>query len=134
MSRYLSALKVSENIAVEKLKNLKNLPLTSLLGSLGAPPALFEIKQAANDNRTEALQAALVDPDSVLSGYMAITEDRGLTPPDGDDRRTCRQCANLRGDVCLVASPGGAVSANRGYRPAANLLQRCDVFEGREAR
>lgn len=42
-----------------------------------------------------------------------------------DDRRTCRQCINLRGMVCLIAQPGGPVSAMRGYRPAApDLLRR----------
>jgi hypothetical protein len=37
--------------------------------------------------------------------------------PDTDDRRTCEQCANLRGIVCSVARPGGVVSAVVGHRP-----------------
>lgn len=46
-----------------------------------------------------------------------------------DDRRTCRQCINLRAMVCLIAQPGGPVSAMRGYRPAApDLLRRCEAF------
>lgn len=46
-----------------------------------------------------------------------------------DDRRTCRQCLNLRGMACLIAQPGGPVSAMRGYRPAApDLLRRCEAF------
>lgn len=52
-----------------------------------------------------------------------------LPPTDTDDRRTCRDCANLRAGICSVAEPGGAVSANRGYRPAPDLLQRCEGFE-----
>jgi hypothetical protein len=50
-----------------------------------------------------------------------------------DDRRTCRQCSNLRGGVCSIARPGGTVSAIRGYRPLADLLQRCAGFEERTA-
>lgn len=45
--------------------------------------------------------------------------------PFPDDRRTCSQCLNLRGRVCSVATPGGVVSANKGYRPQADTLQRC---------
>ena len=53
--------------------------------------------------------------------------------PFPDDRRTCRQCSSLAyGGVCSVACPGGAVSANRGYRPAADLLQRCEAFNERK--
>ena len=45
--------------------------------------------------------------------------------PFPDDRRTCSQCLNLRGRVCGAATPGGVVSANKGYRPQADTLQRC---------
>lgn len=207
MSRYLSALKISENVEGANLKNLKNPLDGSSLGFLGTPPPPFEINQAANDDtdqaenvacfawlihfadrepvtvafspmathaaalacypdalaaepipgtpsrtptaeesahlamlmmaiygddseddRTEALQAALADPDNALTCYTAIASERGLTLPGSDDRRTCRQCGNLRGGVCVVACPGGAVSANHGYRPAADLLQRCGAF------
>ena len=51
-----------------------------------------------------------------------------LPKPDQfpDDRRFCRQCSNLTyGGVCSVASPGGAVSAIRGYRPMQDILHRC---------
>ena len=210
MSRYLSALKISENWGATTLQNLQNPALDSFVGFVGTPPPPFEIKQAANDDtdqaenvtcfawrihfadrdpvtvtfspmathaaalacypdalaaepipgtpnrtptaeesahlamlmmaiygddseddRTEALQAALADPDNALACYTAIASEHGLTLPDGDDRRTCRQCANLRGGACSVACPGGAVSANRGYRPAADLLQRCEAFNER---
>ena len=47
--------------------------------------------------------------------------------PDG--LRACRQCSNLTyGGVCSVASPGGTVSAIRGYRPVADIPQRCEAF------
>jgi len=45
--------------------------------------------------------------------------------PFPDDRRRCSQCLNLRGRVCSVAIPGGLVSANRGYQPMRDVLQRC---------
>ena len=50
-----------------------------------------------------------------------------------DDRITCRQCSILTyGGVCSIATPGGKVSANKGYRPAPDLLQRCAAFTGKE--
>ena len=209
MSRYLSALKNSENSGGANLKNLKNPLDGSSLGFLGTSPTPFEKNQAANDGteqavegvrfswlihfadresvtvtfspmvthaaalacypdavaaepvgvasmrrilsrdeelqlrslieivyredteseRQEALQAALADPDNALACYTAIASERGLIFPDSDDRRTCRQCSNLtHGGLCSVASPGGAVSAIRGYRPVADLLQRCEAF------
>jgi hypothetical protein len=45
-----------------------------------------------------------------------------------DDRRRCGQCGNLRSGVCVVAKPGGVVSAIRGYRPEPGILQRCLAF------
>ena len=47
--------------------------------------------------------------------------------PLPDDRRTCRQCLNLRGRVCSIAKPerGTLVVANVGYRPQPDTLQRC---------
>lgn len=42
-----------------------------------------------------------------------------------DDRRTCRQCQHLWGRVCSVAKPGDLVSANRGYQPNPDTMQRC---------
>jgi len=213
MSRYLSALKISEKVAGEEPKKPKEPPFPSSLGSLGTPPPHFEINQAANDDdqaadnlacfrwlihfadrepvegtfspvathaevlahwpgavaaepmperpgraladneaamlralvtaiyqddgdndRNEALAAALADPDNALACYQAIASEHGLTLPDSDDRRTCRQCLNLRGGACQVAIPGGNLSAQRGYKPGA-LWQgephRCEAFTER---
>lgn len=47
---------------------------------------------------------------------------------DTDDRRRCIQCGYLRSGVCVIAKPGGVVSAIRGYRPAPTILQRCVAF------
>ena len=61
--------------------------------------------------------------------FLERAEEIDAAAPD--DRRTCRQCSSLRGGVCSVATPGGAVSANRGYRPVVDLLQRCEAFSER---
>lgn len=47
--------------------------------------------------------------------------------PFPDDRRTCRQCLNLRGRACNIAKPerGALVVANVGYRPQSDTLKRC---------
>lgn len=77
-------------------------------------------------DRNEALAAALADPDGALLCYRTIAGERGLARPDADDdRRRCMQCLNLRGRACTIAKPGGLVSANVGYRPAPDTLQRC---------
>ena len=84
-----------------------------------------------DDDRNEAVTAALADPDNALTCYRAISAERGLTLPDADERRTCRQCANLRGASCSVATPGGALSAQRGYKPGAlwqDEPHRCASF------
>jgi hypothetical protein len=48
--------------------------------------------------------------------------------PFPDDRITCNQCANLRGRVCMIARPGGQVSANKGYEPIRDMLQKCKGY------
>lgn len=48
--------------------------------------------------------------------------------PFPDDRRACMQCLNLRGRACTIAKPGGRVSANVGYQPPADTLQRCTGY------
>jgi len=68
-------------------------------------------------------RAALQD---VLEKCMKLPTHSG-----DDDRRTCAQCANLRGIVCSVARPGGVVSAVVGYRPGLpEVLQRCRGYKG----
>ena len=84
----------------------------------------------------EAMQAALADPGAALTCYTIIVDVRDLPPAD-DDRRTCRQCANLKDGICSIASPGGVVSAQNGYRPGAMFLEyphRCEAFNERGAK
>ncbi len=47
---------------------------------------------------------------------------RGETLPD--NRRTCRQCANLRAGICTGQSNGGKL-----YRPQVDTLVRCEWYE-----
>jgi len=47
---------------------------------------------------------------------------------DTDERRFCENCANHQHGVCVVASPGGVVSATRGYRPGPDILHRCTGY------
>lgn len=68
------------------------------------------------------LLASAVEPDERDLG-RAGDERTGDNP---DERRFCTQCLNLRGAVCIVAKPGGLVSAIVGYRPGLpDMLQRC---------
>ena len=83
-------------------------------------------------DRNEALNAALADPDNALVCYTAIASEHGLPLPD-TDRHTCRQCANYTySGMCSIATPGGLVSAQRGYRPGAMFQEqphRCLAFK-----
>jgi hypothetical protein len=46
----------------------------------------------------------------------------------GDDRRYCPECGNYRDRRCVMAKPGGLVSAARGYEPVPDILRRCEGF------
>ncbi len=46
----------------------------------------------------------------------------------GDDRRYCPECGNYRERRCVIAKPGGLVSAARGYEPVPDILHRCEGF------
>ena len=67
--------------------------------------------------------------DADARDYFTGRATAELPKPDlsPDDRRTCSQCLNLRVWVCSIAKPerGTLVVANRGYRPAPDMLQRC---------
>lgn len=66
----------------------------------------------------------------VLECYPdALAAEPGRVLAGEDDRRTCLECSNLRGGVCVVARPGGLVSAVRGYRPSlVDVPIRCAGF------
>jgi hypothetical protein len=85
--------------------------------------AIGETDQEAN---AEVLTRCRQDEDA----RRYFLDRAGEVASDGetDDRRNCVQCGNLRGGVCVVARPGGLVSAIRGYRPVTSILQRCLAF------
>ncbi len=84
-----------------------------------------EVLKAHPDAMAAEPSAGRLTP--VSSERYAVT-----APTDTDDRITCRQCQHLTyGGICSVACPGGAVSANRGYRPSADRLQRCTAYESK---
>ena len=61
----------------------------------------------ADDNeRAYALRVALADPEAALTSFRALAVD--LRPQSAplvcDDRRTCRQCANLAAGRCRAAA------------------------------
>lgn len=65
-------------------------------------------------------------PDKLMPGKQETTVVAWLAQiGESDERRCCTQCLNLRGAVCIVAKPGGLVSANVGYRPVQGIPQRC---------
>lgn len=66
---------------------------------------------------------ALCRHDDDARAYYLIRAGYAVTD---DERRRCSQCGNLRSGVCVVARPGGLVSAIVGYRPALpGVLHRC---------
>ena len=55
-----------------------------------------------------------------LRQYLFSLTDDGAMP---ESRRTCRQCANLRGDICAAQANGGKL-----YRPQVDTLFRCEWY------
>lgn len=93
----------------------ENVEVRSEAGKVGADDTAAE----PFDRESFEERAAIAEFD----GGLSRDEAEALAWQE-DDRRRCRQCLNLRGDVCSIAKPGGLVSANRGYRPV-NLPMRC---------
>lgn len=58
---------------------------------------------------------------------LVLEAEARADPTFDDDRRTCRQCANLSGRRCLAASRGEIV-ANRDYEPVRDLPRRCEGY------
>ncbi|GHU18693.1 hypothetical protein FACS189475_04590 [Betaproteobacteria bacterium] len=99
---------------------------------------------SASDERTIlAWLTAIGESDATISGlvldecradpqardyFLGRAGEAGADPITmfDDDRRRCAHCLNLQiNGACKVASPGGLVSAARGYRPNQEWLQRC---------
>lgn len=67
-----------------------------------------------------AIDAALGDAEAALVCYRALAVEYGVMSPQNNDRRSCNQCANLRGRVCSVAYPGG-------WYPLSVATSRCQM-------
>lgn len=64
------------------------------------------------------------DARDYFTGRATAESDPASFP---DDRRTCRQCANLIAQRCQAAKRGEIV-ASRNYEPIRNLPRRCESY------
>lgn len=102
----------TSGVTAERLPILACTPVTPVTPQDRKPAAIPADVLA---DSPDALAAEPIEPGRRLAG--------------DDDRRTCNQCGNLRDGVCLVARPGGPVSAVRGYRPSlVGIPIRCAGF------
>lgn len=92
----------------------KNINVPSEAAKVGA-------SDPAIQSRAWTLHFAGKDPATLI-------ESKPAPDPFPDDRRTCRQCLNLSGRGCVIAAPGGLVSARRGYEPMPDLPRRCEGY------
>jgi hypothetical protein len=85
------------------------------------------------DGATIGKVMTLCQQDQSARDYFTRRAAEELPKPDtyADDRRTCSQCRSLDGRVCTIASPGGVVSAVKGYTPNRTTLMRCAGFVAR---
>ena len=96
------------------------------------------LTQAANDGAAPptALATTPAEPESMGTAEHRPLSDEALLSAfqtqakHTDDRITCRQCQNLSySGVCIVAYPGGPVSAIRGYQPISTIPHRCSCYQ-----
>jgi hypothetical protein len=99
---------------------------------------------AIEENRILAWLAAIGETDAAAIAYVvdgcraSVKERQGFLrladtalPPvvrRNDERRTCRQCANLTPRGLCLAAHGGAISGGLNYRPMPGLLMRCKGY------
>jgi hypothetical protein len=88
---------------------------------------LEHINERDPDEIAEVLAAC--NSDTEARAYFTGRAAAELPKPDPfpDDRRTCKQCANLAGRVCQAAKRGEIV-ANRNYEPIRDLPRRCEGY------
>jgi hypothetical protein len=115
-------------LAVEPIEPEQRKPGALLAGE--QEPAILAWLTAIGETDQVALAGVLeyCRRDHEALAYFAGRAAADLPKPDyfPDDRRPCNQCANLYGGACIVAKPGGLVSALRGYRPSlADVRIRC---------
>lgn len=71
-----------------------------------------------------------------LKGVGEFLESLKEADEPEDDRRTCRECANLTTNLsgearCMAAWRGQLRDVARNYHPVTNIPRRCDGFEPR---
>lgn len=129
VARWLATIKENKAgivaaLAVEPIKPGKRQPDALLTGRQEAAVLAWLARIGETD---QAIVAEVLTQCEQAAHTLAYYLGRaGADPQIDDDRRCCSQCLNLRGAVCVVARPGGLVSAIVGYRPASpRVLQRC---------
>ena len=110
-------------LAAEPIEPGRRQPDTLLAGDQEAAVLAWLAAIGETDDATIADVLTRCRRDADARAYYLSRAGYAVTD---DDRRCCRQCGNLRSGVCVVARPGGQVSAIRGYRPASpDMPQRC---------
>lgn len=120
-------------LAAEPIEPGRQLPDTLLAGDQEAAVLawLSEIGETDQAIVAEVLRQCRQDEEA-RQYFLGLA---GAGPQIEDDRRCCSQCLNLRSGVCVVARPGGRVSAIRGYRPASpDMHQRCAGYAPNDSR
>lgn len=112
-------------LAAEPIEASRRQPATMLPGKQEAMVVGWLAQIGEFDEAIVGEVLAQCRHDEDARQYFLVRAGEGITA-DTEDRRRCDQCGNLRSGVCVVAKPGGLVSANVGYRPGLpDMLQRC---------
>jgi hypothetical protein len=93
-----------------------------------AIPAIFATptqKEAPTVARIATVAVANPKKTETANPAKVMTPQAAAAFPD--DRRTCRQCANLEGRRCMAAKRGEIV-ASPDYEPVRNIPRRCEGY------
>lgn len=119
-------------VAAEPIESGRRHHDTPLAGDQEAAVLAWLSEIGETDETTIADVLTLCRQDEEARRYFL---GRAVEISANDDRRRCSQCGNLRSGVCVVARPGGRVSAIVGYRPASpDVLQRCAGYSSTASR
>ena len=119
-------------VAAEPIESGRRHHDTPLAGDQEAAVLAWLSEIGETDETTIADVLTLCRQDEEARRYFL---GRAVEISANDDRRCCSQCGNLRSGVCVVARPGGRVSAIVGYRPASpDVLQRCAGYSSTASR
>ena len=90
---------------------------------------LAHIGETDPKQREKVLEACTQDM-KALAYFLKRAEEMPKPPAAFDDRRPCRECANLVREICMAARWGEIPGGGR-YMPVPNLLRRCEGFKDR---